>query len=152
MADPIELPPWYQMFRQDMAEMEQRITARFNTLTDDIERRVTVEAFDAEKRFQNERSRLTDQKIAADIKAAMGAIELEKTERVAALAKEADDRATAIREEQKDREELEASLTKSENERRSQRRWTIGMFVTVGGIVLSSLAVVIAAEVPKWFG
>lgn len=132
--------------------MEKRITARFEALIADIERRVTLEAFEAEKRFQNERARLTEQKIESDRQAMLAAIELEKSERIASLAKEADDRATAIRDEQKDRQELQDSLTRAELDRKSQRRWMVGVLITVGGIMVSAVAVVLAAEVPRWFG
>lgn len=151
-AEPIELPSWWGMYREDQAQAENRMIARFEALIADIERRVTIESFEAEKRFQNERARLTEQKIESDRQAMHAAIELEKAERLAAIKKEVDDRSTAIAAEQKDREELESSLARAEAERKSQRRWMVGLMVTIGGAVLTAIAGVIIAIIPHWTG
>lgn len=151
-AEPIELPSWWGMYREDQAASEARVVARFEALIADIERRVTIESFEAEKRFQNERARLTEQKIESDRQAMLAAIELETAQRAAALAKEADDRSTAIQAEQKAREDLESSLGRAEAERKSQRRWTVGLMGTIGAGLLTAIAGVVVAILPHWTG
>lgn len=152
MAESVEVPAWYEMFRRDLEQMEARTRNEVKTLASDIERRVTQEAFEAEKKFQNERFLMAQETMKANHEATLAAIELEKRERIDAIVKEADDRSTAIAAEQKDREELEASLMRAEAERKSQRRWTIGLMVSIGGFVLAAAATIIAVELPHWFG